>query len=789
MSMVVKNNVNALNTLNVLNKNQSALAKSLQKVSSGMKINSAADDASGYAISERMRVQIRSLDQANANTQNGSSMMRTAEGAVSSTVEILKTLKEKAISAANDSNTDNDRLTIQKELDQSIDQINDNANVTFNGKYLLDGSKNNKGEATFTALTNQNLDKSTTADTKLTALKARNGDSLELTETDQITVSYVQAGKTYSATFQVGDKTLQDIFNEAENIDKDSQIFATSSNEAVQKASGVTNASTSAAENKAIDYLKNQLATGGVDIKDAAGASITTVTADGGTVTLADANDYGDEEGALHKAVREAQKAVDKATAAVGKYTSGATTNSGTAGTLGAALEKAGISWDGSAASLNTANMEEKLQAAYADPTNDGLKEAVAAYRESVKDLDVAQEQQVNANADYVKASDQLEALTKNQAVSSAQDSVKALHGALETVMSAKIDDATTNAKLAYKDVVLKDDGTVDATKSTDHAAASTTADLREAMKKAFSAALDSVEALGKDAGATNAIAVFKGGADGDAALLSNTDIASYKSAIGAVATAKTALANDTASGSKNADGTNRTIKDALKSAQEEVVSKFNGPQLMTGANVGINGAGHVVTTASGENAITVTANASGIAGQISGLNIRIADAQGNLKKSAEASLDAFEETVRAQNKSDDNAINLQVGAKANQAITVGLTDMRAEALGLQGADGTKLNISTREKANAAINVLDNAIQKALDQQTTIGAVESRLEYTSNNLTTASENVTTSESTIRDANMAKEMTEFTKNNVLSQAAQAMLSQANQSSSNILSLLQ
>ena len=61
MSMVVKNNVNALNTLNVLNKNQSALAKSLQKVSSGMKINSAADDASGYAISERMRVQIRSL--------------------------------------------------------------------------------------------------------------------------------------------------------------------------------------------------------------------------------------------------------------------------------------------------------------------------------------------------------------------------------------------------------------------------------------------------------------------------------------------------------------------------------------------------------------------------------------------------------------------------------------------------------------------------------------------------------------------------------------------------------
>ena len=200
--------MSAISTLNTLNKNSSALSKSLQKVSSGMKINSAADDASGYAISERMRVQIRSLDQANANTQSGNSMMKVAEGAVSSTVDILKTLKEKVINAANDTNTDSDRQTIQKELDQSIDQIDDNANVTFNGKYLLDGSKNNVGEATYTALSNQNLSKSTTADTKLVDLKARNEDSLELLATDRITVSYVQAGKTYSATFQVGDKTL-----------------------------------------------------------------------------------------------------------------------------------------------------------------------------------------------------------------------------------------------------------------------------------------------------------------------------------------------------------------------------------------------------------------------------------------------------------------------------------------------------------------------------------------------------------------------------------------------------
>ena len=238
MAMVVKNNMSAIKTLNTLNKNSSALSKSLQKVSSGMKINSAADDASGYAISERMRVQIRSLDQANQNTQNGNSMMKVAEGAVSSTVDILKTLKEKAINAANDSNTDADRQTIQKELDQSIDQINDNANVTFNGKYLVDGSKNSQGNATYTTLTNQSLSTDTKADTLLKNLKARNGDSLEIVDTDSITVSYVQAGKTYSTTFSAEGAKVQDIFTKAEQIDAGSKIFADATNASVIKSMG-----------------------------------------------------------------------------------------------------------------------------------------------------------------------------------------------------------------------------------------------------------------------------------------------------------------------------------------------------------------------------------------------------------------------------------------------------------------------------------------------------------------------------------------------------------------------
>ena len=594
MAMVVKNNMSAITTLNTLNKNSSALSKSLQKVSSGMKINSAADDASGYAISERMRVQIRSLDQANQNTQNGNSMMKVAEGAVSSTVDILKTLKEKAINAANDSNTDADRQTIQKELDQSIDQINDNANVTFNGKYLVDGSKNSQGEATFTTLTNQSLSTDTEAGTLLKDLKARNGDSLEIVDTDSITVSYVQAGKTHSTTFSAKGAKVQDIFTKAEQIDAGNKIFADATNASVIKSMGTADALTA----------QQKIDKADTDAYGAAGNDWTTATA-------------ASKGGAFKAAVK------------------------------------------------------------------DSIAQGIAKYN---KDMDDA-----GTPAKKIDTS---------------------VFGDLITIDK----NTTTNSKVKANMT-------------------------EEEMTKL-------VTLLKNDANYSLLAADTTNGADAKAAVAALTDY--------------------------------EPLKTAYDNAHTAVVSS---------ATVGIDAAGDKVDTASGEKGISITANNSGIAGQISGFNISVRDSKGNVKKSANAALDAFGETIRAQNKSADNALTFQVGSNANQSIKVGLTDMRAEALGLKGADGTTLNISTQTKANAAVNVLDNALQKALDQQTTLGSVQSRLEYTSSNLTTSSTNVQSAESTIRDADMAKEMTEYTKNNVLMQAAQSMLAQANQSSSSVLSLLQ
>ncbi|CUH96273.1 hypothetical protein P22_2363 [Propionispora sp. 2/2-37] len=141
MGMVINTNISALNTYNALSANSNALTKSLEKLSSGYKINSASDDAAGLAISEKMRSQIRGLDQASENAQNGTSLLQTADGALSDTEDILQRMRELAVQASSETNTDSDRTAIQDEIDQLTTQINTIASTTtFNTKNLLNGT-------------------------------------------------------------------------------------------------------------------------------------------------------------------------------------------------------------------------------------------------------------------------------------------------------------------------------------------------------------------------------------------------------------------------------------------------------------------------------------------------------------------------------------------------------------------------------------------------------------------------------------------------------------------------
>lgn len=140
--MIINHNIAALNTHRQLGANNTNASKNLEKLSSGLKINRAGDDAAGLAISEKMRGQIRGLDMASKNAQDGISLIQTAEGALNETHSILQRMRELAVQSANDTNNDTDRGELQKELDQLLQEIDRIASDTeFNTKKLLDGSE------------------------------------------------------------------------------------------------------------------------------------------------------------------------------------------------------------------------------------------------------------------------------------------------------------------------------------------------------------------------------------------------------------------------------------------------------------------------------------------------------------------------------------------------------------------------------------------------------------------------------------------------------------------------
>jgi flagellin len=177
--MRINHNIAALNTHRQLSTASANQSKSMEKLASGLRINKAGDDAAGLAISEKMRGQIRGLDMASKNAQDGVSLLQTAEGALNETHDILQRMRELAVQSSNDTNTETDRKELQKEVNQLADEVDRIANTTeFNTQKLLDGSKvglrdkidgkinvqNNSSISSFTATAddNDNIDKAGT---------------------------------------------------------------------------------------------------------------------------------------------------------------------------------------------------------------------------------------------------------------------------------------------------------------------------------------------------------------------------------------------------------------------------------------------------------------------------------------------------------------------------------------------------------------------------------------------------------------------------------------------------
>ena len=196
--MIINHNIAALNTHRQMGSANSAQMNSVEKLSSGLRINSAKDDAAGLSISEKMRGQIRGLEQSSKNAQDGISLMQTAEGALNETHDILQRMRELAVQSSNDTNVGSDRKVLQQEMDQLVEEIDRISNSTeFNTQKLVDGSF--KGTFQIGANESQKLDLS---------INAMNSSSLGLATGVEVQTGIV-AGGTPGATLTEGSYTVK----------------------------------------------------------------------------------------------------------------------------------------------------------------------------------------------------------------------------------------------------------------------------------------------------------------------------------------------------------------------------------------------------------------------------------------------------------------------------------------------------------------------------------------------------------------------------------------------------
>jgi flagellin len=230
-------------TFRQLNSASTAQGKSMEKLASGLRINKAGDDAAGLAISEKMRGQIRGLDQGSKNAQDAISLISTAEGALNETHDILQRQRELATQSANDTNTAEDRKNIQDEMDQLGKEIDRIATTTqFNTKNLLDGSMDKTTTLGANVNTGGVLKVAGVAATDaavLTTLQDKDGNSLGIIVGDKIEVSYVKDGATKTDTITVAAGTdIATLFGGA-NTAADTDV-AVSANGEVQLTAAAT---------------------------------------------------------------------------------------------------------------------------------------------------------------------------------------------------------------------------------------------------------------------------------------------------------------------------------------------------------------------------------------------------------------------------------------------------------------------------------------------------------------------------------------------------------------------
>lgn len=799
--MRINHNIQALNAYRNLAVNQSNTAKNLEKLSSGLRINRAADDAAGLAISEKMRSQIRGLEVAERNALDAISLIQTAEGALNEVHSILQRMRELAVQAANDTNTVEDREAIQKEINQLTSEINRIGNSTeYNTKKLLNESVSSNARSVQID-TNSFSSGSTTI----------NGSSIQLNPK-----STLVSGNYKVKIEDVATKTIQNLGAVAGGVQQ--ITLDPSSNLATGNTYGVK------IEQESVKVITNNPAAS--PMIDAVSIAPNALLSDG-TVKLyiqrynTVSNFQANGSGLTGVQMTSANPNVSPTdTFAVKTVNKASTVSAGIATSTyisKVTIDPTQFTYKGEdfrLAYAETSPGSGQFTVTLQDKNGNALSEAVILdnnqqnyefYSAPGVKLGVSFTTVNNINA-------QLAANNENYYYNEFDINIElSLRKNGTQIGTATLSPADANAGNL---TITGSDGITYRISHNGYGNTNLNQTATFGIQSTLYYSTDNVNYTSFNAGEN---LTLNGGIFVDTA----NNLSAYPAGVTSIGID---VGTTTAYTAKLVDSLGNQLAGTPTIVVNDNSSYSFGGNTGVSFTTGTLSAGTRTFVVGANTTTKATLSTNGI--DVETLNNIVPNSKlqfhnGDLTMDIGAFTNG-EATFAIMGGTFDQSLKIQIGANEGQTLNIGIDDMRALALKLSSnTAGTSssfqnnlgetltayytsvpnvnngdssnnteyaLDVTTHEKAAAAVKVYDYAISRISEQRSNLGAIQNRLEHTINNLKTAHENLTSAESRIRDTDMAMEMTNFTKNNILNQAAQAMLAQSNQLPQGILQLL-
>jgi len=703
MAQVINTNIASLNAQRNLNSSQAGTNQALERLSSGLRINSAKDDAAGLAISTRFESQIKGLNVAIRNSGDGVSLAQTAEGSLGSMTESLQRVRELALQSANGTNSSADRQALQAEaklLIEEIGRVSEGAN--FNGVNLLDGSLS----TTFQVGANAGE----TIDVSIGKLT---NDTLGVAEKNGVTASATDVG------LSVGDLTINGVAVGASKASDDSASTAGQAASAISKAAAINAVS----EQSGVTAVVDSNLVAGTSMTGAADSG--TVTINGTAITVTTTTDTAATRTAVVDAINAESGLTGVTAVDTGEDTQGIQLIAADGRNVELAL---GGTLTGAKTGLAAAGTYEGGVTLVA---NAGVDEITIGGN-------------ATANAGLTAGT-----YTSSVAATSTETRTQATTVAPDTLVAG---DMVINGVAIGAAVATDDTSSVVAA----------TSSAKEASSISIAAAIN------RSTAETGVTAVVN------------------ENVVKGTSTASGAAAGDQGALTLNGEVITLTVGATLEDSRTAAVAAINAVSGQTGVVATDTGDGLSLSAADGRN--IVMALQDNVTNIVTAADFGIASSAvvaANGAPAATAGVTTYG-TVTLQSA---EAFTVSGGTNGNAEL---------EALGFEagtfgGAESGQflkdVDLSTQQGATNALAAIDNALNSVNSARADLGAVQNRFEATISNLEVNSENLSAANSRIRDADFAAEAANLARSQVLQQAGISILSQANASGQQVLSLLQ